>query len=78
MDDDIDVTMNYKQQTNLNSTSTDSECCQIQCLLSLLHDEGNGNVELNLSNFQNVSFIRIDEAEDRNFRNFLGLSENIT
>uniref|UniRef100_A0A0R3RXR8 Uncharacterized protein n=1 Tax=Elaeophora elaphi TaxID=1147741 RepID=A0A0R3RXR8_9BILA len=49
--------MNYKQQTNLNSSLVDSNCCQIQ-YVSLLHDRGTGDIELNLSKFQNIS---IDE-----------------
>uniref|UniRef100_A0A8R1XSN3 Uncharacterized protein n=1 Tax=Onchocerca volvulus TaxID=6282 RepID=A0A8R1XSN3_ONCVO len=53
MNDDFDVTMNYKQQTNLNLSSEESK------RLSLLNEgERIGNVELNLNNFQNIS---IDE-----------------
>ncbi|EFO21371.1 hypothetical protein LOAG_07112 [Loa loa] len=48
MDADIDVTMNYKQSLN------DTNCQQIQ-YLSLLHDDRIGSIELNLSNFQNIS-----------------------
>ncbi|VBB34066.1 unnamed protein product, partial [Acanthocheilonema viteae] len=52
MEADIDVTMNYKQSTNLNSSLADSN--QTQCV-SFLHDREANNIELNLSNFQNIS-----------------------
>lgn len=67
VDDDIDVTMNYKQSANLNSSSVDSNCYQIPCI-SLLHNTDAGSIELELSNFQNVSFFEIDGI----FTNFLG------
>uniref|UniRef100_A0A1I8EF22 Uncharacterized protein n=1 Tax=Wuchereria bancrofti TaxID=6293 RepID=A0A1I8EF22_WUCBA len=48
MNSDIDVTMNYKESLE------DSNCHQTE-YLSLLNDEGLGSIELNLSNFQNIS-----------------------
>ncbi|VDM91762.1 unnamed protein product, partial [Litomosoides sigmodontis] len=59
VDDDIDVTMNYnKQSANLNSSLVGSNCHQIPCMPTLLHSTDAGNIQLQLSDFQNISIDR--------------------